>query len=180
MKKFLRRKSYPEPARERPDITELIMKMSQQLSSIERKMDAMTSRPQERSFERPQARSFNGPQARSFERPQTPKPFQRFDLSNRHGEAKQDKERRDRVLYKAVCADCNKECEVPFKPSQDRPVYCKECFSSRKTGVTFKPSFDAKPEEPAGVKKEPVAKEESSPKRKYTVKKKPVFKKRKK
>jgi len=29
---------------------------------------------------------------------------------------------------------CNKECEVPFKPSGDRPVYCKECFSKRKGG----------------------------------------------
>lgn len=38
-----------------------------------------------------------------------------------------------REMFKAVCADCKKECEVPFKPSGDRPVYCKECFSKRKT-----------------------------------------------
>ncbi|MCK5451357.1 MAG: hypothetical protein KAI70_06295, partial [Candidatus Omnitrophica bacterium] len=25
-----------------------------------------------------------------------------------------------------------KECEVPFKPRDDRPVYCKDCFSKRK------------------------------------------------
>jgi len=31
-------------------------------------------------------------------------------------------------MHKAVCADCKKECEVPFKPSEDRPVYCQECF----------------------------------------------------
>ena len=37
-----------------------------------------------------------------------------------------------REMYKATCADCNKECEVPFKPSGDRQVYCKECFSKRK------------------------------------------------
>ena len=37
-----------------------------------------------------------------------------------------------REMHKAICADCNKECEVPFKPSSDRPVYCKECFSKRK------------------------------------------------
>lgn len=34
--------------------------------------------------------------------------------------------------HKAICAECNKECEVPFKPSGDRPVYCKDCFSKRK------------------------------------------------
>ncbi len=37
-----------------------------------------------------------------------------------------------REMHKATCADCQKECEVPFKPSGDRPVYCKECFSKRK------------------------------------------------
>ena len=37
-----------------------------------------------------------------------------------------------REMHKTVCADCNNECEVPFKPSGDRPVYCKECFSKHK------------------------------------------------
>jgi len=35
-------------------------------------------------------------------------------------------------MHKATCAECGKECEVPFKPSGDRPVYCKECFSKRR------------------------------------------------
>ncbi|MBT4935846.1 DNA-directed RNA polymerase [Candidatus Woesearchaeota archaeon] len=38
----------------------------------------------------------------------------------------------DREMHKAVCGDCGKECEVPFKPSGDRPVYCKECFGKHK------------------------------------------------
>ena len=37
-----------------------------------------------------------------------------------------------REMFKATCADCGKECEVPFRPSGDRPVYCKDCFSKRK------------------------------------------------
>ena len=37
-----------------------------------------------------------------------------------------------REMHKAICAECNKECEVPFKPRDDRPVYCKDCFSKRK------------------------------------------------
>ena len=48
-------------------------------------------------------------------------------------EAKQPAHR-DRVLYEAICADCSKVCEVPFKPSEARPVYCKECFAKRKSG----------------------------------------------
>ena len=37
-----------------------------------------------------------------------------------------------REMFKATCEECKKECEVPFKPSGGRPVYCKECFSKRK------------------------------------------------
>lgn len=37
-----------------------------------------------------------------------------------------------REMHKAVCSSCNKECEVPFKPKEDRPVYCKECFMKQK------------------------------------------------
>jgi CxxC-x17-CxxC domain-containing protein len=35
---------------------------------------------------------------------------------------------RARVETVAVCAQCQKETTVPFKPSQGRPVYCRECF----------------------------------------------------
>jgi CxxC-x17-CxxC domain-containing protein len=54
----------------------------------------------------------------------------------RSGHGQRFEERRDfgpREMHKAVCADCGKECEVPFKPSGDRPVYCKECFMKRKS-----------------------------------------------
>lgn len=33
-----------------------------------------------------------------------------------------------RQMYPAVCAQCGKETEVPFKPSGDRPVYCSDCY----------------------------------------------------
>jgi len=33
-----------------------------------------------------------------------------------------------RQLFPAVCADCGKSTEVPFEPSQGRPVYCSDCF----------------------------------------------------
>ncbi len=35
-------------------------------------------------------------------------------------------------MHKAVCAECGKECEVPFKPTEGRDVFCKECFSKRR------------------------------------------------
>lgn len=36
--------------------------------------------------------------------------------------------RAPRELFPAVCADCGKDTEVPFKPSGGRPVYCRDCF----------------------------------------------------
>lgn len=42
--------------------------------------------------------------------------------------------RPERMMYEAVCADCNKVCEVPFKPTEARAVYCKSCWAVRKSG----------------------------------------------
>ncbi len=42
--------------------------------------------------------------------------------------------RKERTLYEAICANCHKICEVPFRPSENRPVYCKDCFANRKPG----------------------------------------------
>jgi len=33
-------------------------------------------------------------------------------------------------MFKTVCSKCGKECEVPFRPSGDRPVFCSECFQN--------------------------------------------------
>ncbi|MEE9322998.1 MAG: CxxC-x17-CxxC domain-containing protein [Candidatus Aenigmarchaeota archaeon] len=37
-----------------------------------------------------------------------------------------------REMHKAVCADCGQECEVPFKPTEGRPVFCRECFAKKR------------------------------------------------
>ena len=41
-------------------------------------------------------------------------------------------DRGPREMHKAVCADCGQECEVPFKPAEGRPVYCKDCYMKKK------------------------------------------------
>ena len=38
----------------------------------------------------------------------------------------------EREMFTAVCAECGKECKVPFKPRDDRPVYCSECFAKKR------------------------------------------------
>lgn len=31
-------------------------------------------------------------------------------------------------MHDATCAKCGKECQVPFRPTGDKPVYCSACF----------------------------------------------------
>ena len=37
-----------------------------------------------------------------------------------------------REMHKAVCSDCGTPCEVPFKPVEGRPVYCRDCFAKHR------------------------------------------------
>lgn len=36
----------------------------------------------------------------------------------------------EKPSYPALCATCNMEIRVPFKPDPNRPTFCKECFKS--------------------------------------------------
>src|SRR3989338_2531661 len=95
------------------DIEGLIVQVQQQLTYLDKKIDTLIGQM------RPVAH---------------PQPFQRFDQPGRQGEVKQATNYNERVMHKTICADCRKECEVPFKPSGNRPVYCKECFAKRRAG----------------------------------------------
>lgn len=35
------------------------------------------------------------------------------------------------TMHKAICSDCGKDCEVPFRPTSGKPVYCKDCFRGK-------------------------------------------------
>jgi CxxC-x17-CxxC domain-containing protein len=39
----------------------------------------------------------------------------------------------ERVVSQVVCSGCGKQTTVPFRPTQGRPVFCRECFVSRAT-----------------------------------------------
>lgn len=34
-------------------------------------------------------------------------------------------------MHKATCAECGKVCEVPFRPTGEKPVFCSTCFAER-------------------------------------------------
>ena len=37
-----------------------------------------------------------------------------------------------RQMYDAKCSDCGADCQVPFKPTEGRPVYCRDCFQKHR------------------------------------------------
>ncbi len=61
---------------------------------------------------------------------------QRFDRNRRF-------DRGPREMHKATCAKCKKECEVPFKPTEGRDVFCQDCFEKQKQG-NFEGSKESK------------------------------------
>lgn len=54
------------------------------------------------------------------------------------------RDRRDMAPCDAVCAKCGKNCQVPFKPRGDKPVYCSACFGEQRDNAPRStPSFSA-------------------------------------
>lgn len=35
------------------------------------------------------------------------------------------------MMHPAVCDNCGKNCEVPFQPTGEKPVYCNDCFAAQ-------------------------------------------------
>ena len=60
-----------------------------------------------------------------------------YDRHSGRRKQPQDNYRRDnnrREMYDAICDDCGKDCQVPFKPSGDKPIYCSRCFEKHDDG----------------------------------------------
>jgi CxxC-x17-CxxC domain-containing protein len=63
-----------------------------------------------------------------------------FNKGRRFGGRGDSRGRRDRdnggrsQMHKAVCDECGENCEIPFRPTGDRPIYCSNCFSDKGGG----------------------------------------------
>jgi len=45
-----------------------------------------------------------------------------------------------RQMHTVTCAECGAETQVPFEPTEGRPVYCRDCYAKqRKTVKTEEP-----------------------------------------
>lgn len=43
------------------------------------------------------------------------------------------------AMHQATCANCGNECQVPFKPTGNRPVFCSDCFDKQGGGNSTRP-----------------------------------------
>ena len=37
-------------------------------------------------------------------------------------------------MHDVICSKCGQECQVPFKPTGDKPVFCSDCFKKEDGG----------------------------------------------
>ncbi len=37
-----------------------------------------------------------------------------------------------RQMFQVTCSECGQQTEVPFKPTEGRPVYCRNCYQAQK------------------------------------------------
>lgn len=139
-KKNMKQKSTQTVASAEQDIIGLVTTLVQKLTALEAKIDNVLSRVSQRPAEAP----------RHQPAPVTPS----AQNNNR------------RPMHSAVCADCGKNCEVPFRPSADRPVYCQNCFSMRKKNSAFAPRPAQAPKPAAAVKAQPPAATKKKPAKK--------------
>ena len=155
--KRMKTKSPSPSATADQDIVGLLTTLVQKLTTFETKIDMVLSRIPSQPFVVPR-----------------PQPTT-VSLTQR--------QREPRPMYEVICSDCGKDSSVPFKPSGDRPVYCKECFSIRKNKGSM-PRGDGRPKErppvqvrltekPKVVKPaKPVKKKKIAQKKKKPIKKK--------
>ena len=54
-----------------------------------------------------------------------------FNRSGRTGGRNFSRDRRPShtEMTQVICDSCKKSCEVPFKPTSNKPIYCRDCFS---------------------------------------------------
>ncbi|MFA4991305.1 MAG: CxxC-x17-CxxC domain-containing protein [Candidatus Omnitrophota bacterium] len=163
MKKNLKRKNFSVPREDESDLAALINRMHEKLGFLEKKIDILVSQSSRRPADE---KHFS-------------KPFQRFEHPRHHERGDRDNNFRERSFTRVICSDCGKECEVPFKPSGDRPVYCKECFAKRKDSGRHKDSHDNKPREQIFIPDRAFDKHKNRENRKPGRRKKSGFKRRK-
>ncbi len=63
------------------------------------------------------------------------------------------------ALHRATCSECGKSCEVPFKPTGVKPVFCRDCFRKEDGGGPSDTGYRSSPRAAAAPANDGVARE---------------------
>ena len=91
-------------------------------------------KPVEESTEEPEAKEEAAVEPEA-EEPKADKPAEDKAASGDATPAGVDQQ--GRQLYNVKCSNCGRDTQVPFKPSGDRPVYCRDCYMEKKNSRNF-------------------------------------------
>lgn len=50
------------------------------------------------------------------------------------------------TMHQAVCDNCGKDCQVPFRPTSGKPIFCNSCFENNRG--SYSKRFDSRNREP--------------------------------
>jgi CxxC-x17-CxxC domain-containing protein len=92
--------------------------------------------------------SDSGASHRRFRTKGPPSRFGARDSMNSYAGRSQGKSRADYQMHKVTCDKCGIECEVPFKPTSSKPVYCSDCFKKQEGSTSGGRDFERRPERP--------------------------------
>jgi len=78
----------------------------------------------------------------------------RDDFEDRDSRRSERSERRPHEMHDVICDNCGKECQVPFKPTTDKPIFCSDCFRKVKnSGDNFSSKNQDRPSQ-GGISQE--------------------------
>lgn len=104
-----------------------------------RKRESSRYNDEEPRYERREDRPQRSPSrfGRGEDRPEGRSPS-RFGRRE-HGRTSYDKQ-----MFRTTCDKCGERCEVPFKPTEGKPVYCSNCFRKNESSDTRRPDNNQK------------------------------------
>src|SRR4030042_2704245 len=73
-----------------------------------------------------------GTEEATSEEPKTEEPAEDAATPAENAVESAGTDQQGRQLYNVKCSDCGKETQVTFKPSGDRPVYCRDCYMQKR------------------------------------------------
>jgi len=65
--------------------------------------------------------------------------FERRNNFNRdRGNSRGRGERRSTTMFDTVCDKCGRDCQVPFRPTGEKPVYCSNCYEKQSDNSSYR------------------------------------------